>query len=169
VKQWRVTKYNPAYRDTAGAYERADWTSIDDVGKIFQGTVLTQEEYARVEGLYVASAAQCVREAGIPGVTASSVEPRRSKLVISDGMFVDTALLPAVLRELLRCTMWCKLEHDHEFYIHVGYDYYMYIGYVDDLPTSLESAARSGLFVEGCPSPYLEWGSVNAADVLRHP
>jgi hypothetical protein len=35
--------------------------------------------------------------------------------------------IPRVLSEILGERYWCKLESEHAF-VHVGYDYYMYVG-----------------------------------------
>jgi hypothetical protein len=53
VKEYRVTKHNPAFRNQFGTYSRVEWTSIKDIGEIFAGVVLTAEEYERVEDLRV--------------------------------------------------------------------------------------------------------------------
>lgn len=52
---WRIIKYNPAFRDERGAYLKDEWTSVSDVGKSFDGEVLTFEEYYKIENAYVAS------------------------------------------------------------------------------------------------------------------
>jgi len=36
--------------------------------------------------------------------------------------------LADVCRLVLREILWCKLESPNGFYIHFGYDYYMYFG-----------------------------------------
>jgi hypothetical protein len=48
-----VTRYDPARRDERGAYRGEKWTSISDVGKVFEGNKLTIDEYERVETSYV--------------------------------------------------------------------------------------------------------------------
>ncbi len=30
---WRVTKYNPTFRDENGTYIKDEWTSFSDIGK----------------------------------------------------------------------------------------------------------------------------------------
>ena len=42
--EYRITKYNPANR-IDGIYITEEWTSFSDIGKIFDGTKLTQTEY----------------------------------------------------------------------------------------------------------------------------
>ena len=54
--EYRVTKYNPALRDARGAYIADEWTSVADIGCEFNGVVLTDSEYRRVEQTYIDSA-----------------------------------------------------------------------------------------------------------------
>lgn len=59
-------------------------------------------------------------------------------------------------RLLLREELSCRLETP-EFYCHVGYDYYMYVGARVPCPESVAHAREIGLFVEaGFRSPQLE-------------
>jgi hypothetical protein len=46
---WRITKYNPAYRDNAGCYLKDEWTSISDIGNIYDREVITYETSKKVE------------------------------------------------------------------------------------------------------------------------
>jgi hypothetical protein len=53
----------------------------------------------------------------------------------------------------LRERFWCRLESRKAF-IHVGFDYHMYVGVYHVCPAAEELARRLGLFVESFPSPY---------------
>jgi len=57
------------------------------------------------------------------------------------------------LRSLLRGDFWCKYESELG-YVHVGYDYYMYIGVSSVESETIERAENRGLFVEEFTSPY---------------
>lgn len=59
MKQYRVTKYNPACRDAGGAYQKDEWTDFSDIGKTFSGHILTADEYYEVEKHYIQ---MCVEE-----------------------------------------------------------------------------------------------------------
>jgi hypothetical protein len=63
--EYRITKYDPRFRDERGAYTRPDWIRLQDVGEIFSGAVLTREAYDAVENAYVASAISFLREVGL--------------------------------------------------------------------------------------------------------
>lgn len=53
MNHWRVTKYNPKYRNRKGIYTKQEWIDISDIGKIFQGKKLTLEEYLKTEMAYI--------------------------------------------------------------------------------------------------------------------
>ena len=60
-----------------------------------------------------------------------------------------------VVRRVLREEFWCRLEGAGAF-IHVGYDYYMYVGIPQACPSAEALASQLGLFVEPFRSPYGE-------------
>jgi hypothetical protein len=57
-----------------------------------------------------------------------------------------------VVRLALREALWCRLEGACNFYVHFGYDYYMYVGSenVDAPPARLPL----GIYAEPMDSPY---------------
>jgi hypothetical protein len=152
--QYRVTKYDPRFRDASGAYMRDDWTSIDDIGRSFGGSVLTDEEYQRVENAYVEVAIAFLREAGVNTLTAIGVENGgASPFAPLEGTALTGANLADVIRRVLRAEFWCRLEGDNCF-VHIGYDYYMYVGVPISDELSRAMARELGLFVEPFVSPY---------------
>jgi len=82
-----VTKYNPRFRKSSGAYTRDEWTSFADIGHSFGGVEL------------------------------------------------------------------CRLEGADAF-VHVGWDYYMYVGVPRPCPAACRQANDLGLYVEDFASPY---------------
>jgi hypothetical protein len=154
VLEYRVTKYNPAFRDLSGAYLRNEWTSAGDVGRAFGGVVLTAEEYRRVEDAYVAVALSFLRESGQTTLTVSGLEnTRRYPIGFAEGSAIGLEQLGSVIRLVLREEFWCRLEGPSSF-LHFGWDYYMYVGVPFPCPASQELAEQLGLFTEKCPAPY---------------
>jgi hypothetical protein len=144
---WRVTRYDPANRDERGAYRGLTWTSVSDVGKLFDGARLTLDEYERVENSYV--------EAALTFASESQVEC----LVIKHPWYPDEGLevgkrmtlreARAMVKSLLREELHCSLEAPGgTFAIHVGYDLYMYVGSTVDCPDSVRRAHELDLFVD---------------------
>ena len=140
MKQYRVTKYNPIFRGSDGAYLRSEWTSVSDIGKLFAGEVLTKEQYISVEDKYVESSFLFMDYCNIKHLTINDLEVRSdyySRLFpddvlidqgIKDGDLLDNELIGKIIRLSLREKIWCKLLCRSKFFIHFGYDYYMYIG-----------------------------------------
>jgi hypothetical protein len=154
MNEYRVTKYNPAFRDASGVYTRDEWISFDDVGRSFDGVVLTRCEYQLVEDAYVAAAIAFLREAAVPQLTVRGLENAgRRPLPFGEADAVTIQQLADALRGLLREEFWCRFESSDAF-VHVGWDYYMYIGVPDACPAAKRCAEGLGLYVECVRSPY---------------
>lgn len=154
--EFRVTRYDPRFRSVGGAYLRHDWASVSDIGKAFGGVVLTVEEYQRVEDAYVASAQAFLKESDIGSLRIRAIEGNIvSHPQFSEGAAIPTAEVGVILVRLLREELWCRLESSDAF-IHVGYDYYMYIGVPSECLFAQRKALSLGLFVELFSSPYRE-------------
>ncbi|GGY21779.1 hypothetical protein GCM10007386_57880 [Pseudoduganella dura] len=63
--QYRVTKYAPSQRDATGAYTNCDWTSRSDIRQVFNGVMLSEAAYLKIENSYLSVIKNFVREAGI--------------------------------------------------------------------------------------------------------
>jgi hypothetical protein len=154
VLEYRVTKYDPAFRDSSGAYTRDEWTAFSDIGRSFGGAVLTREEYQRVEDAYVAAALGFLRESGVPSLAVTELESHAGHaLAFGEGSILGLEQLEEVIRRALRKELWCRLERPEGF-VHIGWDYYMYIGVPHPCPEAEKLAHRLGLFVEEFHSPY---------------
>ncbi len=154
MPQYRVTKYNPQYRDLSGAYQRADWTSISDVGRNFECGQLTQESYQAIEDAYIEVALAFLTESGCNGLQVTALEnAQNTPSAPGEGSTLSLQEIAPVLRGLLRERFWCRLEAS-EVFVHIGYDYYMYVGVPTTCPAAQATAESRGLFVEEFASPY---------------
>ena len=154
--QYRITKYDPSLREAGGAYPVDDCTSRSDRGKSFGGVLLTENDYLSVEQAYLGAAAAFLTEARVTELTVIGQESHgQAPNAPQDGSRIKTEDVPAVLRSLLREDFWCKLESPAAF-IHVGYDYYMYIGTSVEATSASAVAQANGLFVEAFESPYAQ-------------
>jgi hypothetical protein len=158
--QYKVTKYDPSYYGgPGGAYTKDEWTSISDIGESFDGVVLTQDEYERVESLYLEAVRIGAEASGVERLQVVGLELYDEPgpgLVDEQWYAFDEAV--EICRGLLRESgYWCRLENDDQFYVHVGYDYYMYVGANVDLRPHWAALEAAGLFIEeGYPSPYAD-------------
>ena len=168
--QWRVTKYNPRFRNRKGYYQIEDWTSVSDIGKTFGGRRLEVEEYLATEECYVSTAMRFLQESGISSLEVKELEtdvevPKIVRKIGLDKILLQGSQLKEKQRLLeteiahvcrlnLRNLLWCKLEQSNKFFIHFGYDYYMYVGSFFSCPNSIRYGERVNLFIEFMHSPY---------------
>lgn len=168
---YRITKYNPKYRDESGVYLKDDWTPISDIGNQHDELLLTLEEYKKNEDAYINAIILVMNYLQLTHLEVMWLEkPRKtlspdiycsetmSKLFkkISSGMSLDQREISDAARLILREALWCKLEFENKMFVHFADDYYMYIGSFKSLTDSLKNEIEeTGLFVEEFESPYL--------------
>jgi hypothetical protein len=157
VHEYRVTKYNPAFRDRSGAYTKLDeWTMFGEIGQTFSGVVLTSQEYERVEEAYIQSALSFLRESGLFSMRVAGLENHRKwPLDFQNDSVLPLDRIGEIIRLILREKFWCRLEGSDGF-LHFGWDYYMYVGVPHPCPTARARAAELGLYVEEFASPCVE-------------
>lgn len=163
----RITKYNPLYRTPTGSYEKNEWTSFSDIGKIFENKELTFDDYLVVENAYIDALLAFMECNNIDTMRIRSLEkqatPKGSGFypqeiidsfsLITNGMAADKKLITDIARLSLREDIWCKLEAKKMF-AHFGYDYYMYIGTASQCSEAIVRSEKLGLFIEPYNSPY---------------
>jgi len=162
LRVWRVTKYNPADRDERGRYTgREDIDS--DYGLVEAAYLDTVAAFAEDTGVDVLQ----IREPSVPIVTGigSDVHERFGGLVelfgADLGGYHDGAPLQLdhgveLVRLMLRGDgVWCRLEAGEDFFVHVGWDQYVYVGSIAGCPRAVAFAHKYGLFAEPISgSPY---------------
>ncbi|HTK10997.1 MAG TPA: hypothetical protein VL485_27740 [Ktedonobacteraceae bacterium] len=182
---WRITKYNPLFRNEKGVFLRDDWTSVADIGKSSQsnhGQPITVEEYLAVEDAYVGAIQAFLEELDLPSLQVSHLENAQREreiqrmkqeremypmlhreemlsrfLALEDGQFIQRTDLAPLCRLILREYVWCKLKAGSSLFVHFGRDYYMYIGAAIACTHALAHVRQSGLFAEPIvASPYSE-------------
>lgn len=168
MKHFRVSKYNPGFRDKDGYFMRREWTSISDVGREFLSEVLSEQAYLQVENAYVSclmrfldmqKVASMVIEEYESGPPATPIHGRVQEMMPAnldnpfDGKILDKIQVGICARLVLRELFWCKLSGKRGEYIHFGYDYNMYVGGSRDIDIS--DVEVSGVYVEPMVSPYI--------------
>ena len=190
MNQWRVTKYNPKFRDEFGHYTLIEeWTGPSEIGKTINGKEFTLDEYFRVEAAYIHSVIKFMEESNVDSLRVLQLESNRSeeekisplyekefeKLVLKEDSVIDKSEIHLICKMVLRNFLWCNLYSKDRFFVHFGWDYYMYIGSNIDCLKATNFATNNGLFVERCTSPYsitedetirqIEWSEVDT-DVI---
>ncbi|MGB0766751.1 MAG: hypothetical protein ACPGYV_03470 [Phycisphaeraceae bacterium] len=150
MKQYRLTKYDPRYRDASGAYTRDEWTFFAQVGREVGGRTVTLDEYEAVEAAYIRVVCALVDLAAIGPYHVADPE----NAPYAAGSNITLEQLSAVLRSLLREEYWCRLSDSEGYFIHSGWDFYLYLGLPNTIVAPETIAAEQGLFLEPFVSPY---------------
>ncbi len=150
MKKYRISKYNPKYRNKKGEFLLDTWTSYSDIGKKYNGNILTLNEYLSVENKYINIILFILKQKKINKVKIEELEInfsiselerllkdeglsliKKEKLIfnsISNGNVYNMEVLPYIIRLILRDCLWCKLiDLNLKCYIEFGYDLYVYI------------------------------------------
>ncbi|MEU4701820.1 hypothetical protein [Nonomuraea dietziae] len=158
--QFRVTAYDPRLRGRGGEFLGDRWTSISDIGQVFAGEVLTRERYERAEAAHLRAVELFARESGVTHLEIRSPEIHGKVVLLSldtlcDGYEVPLVTALELVRAMLREEgLWCLLEAEGRFFVHVGFGYYLYVGSHRPCVQVAEQVEPMGLFVEEFASPY---------------
>jgi hypothetical protein len=167
--QWRVTKYNPDFRDENGYYTLIEeWTCPSEIGETINGNEFTLDEYLQVEVAYINSVITFIEESSINSLrilqlecdiseddkTSPLYEKEFEELILKEDSMVNKNEIRLICKMVLRNFLWCKLYSKDNFFIHFGWDYYMFIGSNVNCLSAIEFATNNGLYVEQCTSPY---------------
>jgi len=148
---FRISKYNPIYRNLKGEYEIDEWTSFSDVGKSINGSIITISNYINVEKQYINFILCFFRQLNAKKISISELEIYDESLSYYKNINnIDIEELLSFTRNILRENIWCKISYENKVEIHFGYDYYMYVGLLDNISKyKIECVLKNNLlFVE---------------------
>lgn len=155
---WRITKYNPLYRDDKGDYTKDEWTSYSDIGKTFQGKILTLEEYLKIEKAYIQAVLLFMKCLNLTLLRISCLEKdgRRPKKITTDNNIeiinnqdVNAETIKHIIQLILRDKIWCKFKAK-DLQVRFGHDFYMLIRSLKSCDFTIKKIEQIGLFVEEC-------------------
>lgn len=163
---WRITKYNPIYRDETGSYAKEDWVFMSEIGDEFDGERLTKHEYLHVEDKYVNAVIYFMNYLKIDSLKVSKLEKRSQDIyivsnpelyttkmhdlykTIDNNQSISTDEVVDLCKLILRNNIWCILSFEEIINVYFGHDYYMFIGCAIKCDEVLTKIIESGLFVE---------------------
>ncbi|WP_449064748.1 RNA-binding protein [Planomonospora algeriensis] len=158
----RVTKYDPADRDERGYYVGSE-DADSDHGPVEAAYLAAVAAFAGETGLTHLA----IRDPSVTGALCFGVEAPLDGHGLAglfppdltgyhDGAQVPLAVALELVRAMLRGTgAWCRLEAEDRFFVHVGYDQYLYVGSALPCPHAVALTHRRGLFAEPIGwSPY---------------
>ncbi len=165
---WRITKYNPEYRNSEGIYTKKEWTSFSEIGESYNNKAFTLDQYLEVENAYINAIQSFMSCTKTTNLQVNSLEKNSDKLtenelytqeictffnMTTNNMETNKEQAEIIARLVLREDVWCKLESPN-MYVHFGWDYYMYIGSSEPCSNTIAQIEQTGLFVEAYQSPY---------------
>lgn len=151
INHFRISKYNPNYR-IDGIYTKNEWTSIFDVGKIFENHIFTIDEYMATEYKYINCYNDIIANANIKFLRVCQLE-KNIGTDWENNQLLRFDLIKKFISQCLQEKCWGKLE-SRNFYIHFGYDYYTYLGTTLHEDVINQICDKYGLYCEKFKSPY---------------
>ncbi|OCT13441.1 hypothetical protein A8709_17700 [Paenibacillus pectinilyticus] len=167
--QWRITKYNPIFRNDAGHYLLNEWTCPSEIGNVIDGELFTLEQYLIIEHAYVETLIAFLNEKRqyflrvIQAKKRSVSHEEKTSLLydhefdeinIKEDKIVNINEIRIICKMILRNLADCQFFSSDNFFVHFGWDFYMYIGSSQKSEAGIEFAIKNGLFVEQMDSPY---------------
>jgi len=158
---WRVTKYNPIYRNEKGWYMRDEWMTPCEVGRYFNGVEFKWDEYLIIENAYVFAVVSAMKKLGTDFLKINGLEWKDYKKFddlevlgiekffksLKEGMDISVNDIPKLMKLILRNIVWARLESEM-LTVNFEYDYYMYFVFKGDLSEIEKSIIANGLFID---------------------
>ena len=155
--RWRITKYDPQYRDKSGAYLKDEWIDYGEIGQTFEGKEFTLDDYLKTEEAYIQAALLFMEDLNVTSLRISRLisNSRTRKKVTTDdkielvnNTYVNKERIVYIIKLVLRHKVGCKLI-TNDMYIDFGGSSYMYIGSTNrPSDSTIEKIKKLGLFVE---------------------
>ncbi|MFC5587449.1 hypothetical protein ACFPRA_00820 [Sporosarcina soli] len=168
--QWRITKYNPDFRDDDGYYTIVEeWTCPSQIGQTINGHEFTLNEYLRVEASYVDTVIQFLVASNLSSLrilqcSTVKISPEERQSILYEPAFDEVQVavdrivtiqeIRIICQMVLRNLLFCQFYLKDQFFVHFGWDSYMYVGSCNNSLSAIAFAENNGLFVEPFQSPY---------------
>lgn len=167
MHKYRITKYDPRYRNRDGIYTKQDWTSVSDT----ECGALTIEKYIDTEDRYIRTFNNITSVVGISCLIVSSLEKmlscheveerdKRYGLTkyysadielfneVKEGIRLNIGKASDLIRLILREYIWCELSTGNDEKFTFGYDHYMYFYSDKEYSDVLMQCTCDGIFIE---------------------
>ena len=168
IYKYRITQYNPKYRNINGVYTQNEWISVYDLGRFYNERQFCLKEYIQTENSYILAIKEFLCILNITKMYIEKLEKnvdidfvKKQNTVLKDCDLDMEKLMESVVKmqELnlknicifskmaLREYIWGILSYDN-IKIEFGYDYYMYFYSNVDCYEQLVNAQIQGIFIE---------------------
>jgi len=171
MKNYRITKYNPEYRNEKGYYTANDWTSLSDIGNTYLEKTFTIGEYIEIEKAYCDVIAKILFNNHIDNFNVIEIEKynslwkvkrllRRYKIYLSEeecsiikkienNTAINCKDAITCIKLMLRGCFWAMLESPEPVMrLSVGQDYYVYMSCEEIPPYIINISAINGIYIE---------------------
>lgn len=171
MERYRLSKYNPIYRDYTGAYKKDEWTAYSDIGNIYDGERFTTEQYLAIEAKYCNAIITILKQQKIKYFQIQDLEmpftlkeiekvflekgleitesQKRIVKTIQERQIISSKQIREYLTMLLRECFWCVLaDIEGGIYIDVGYDYYIHLTCESIDAQMISNLQKQGIYVE---------------------
>ncbi|MBU3131872.1 hypothetical protein KPL40_05350 [Clostridium gasigenes] len=169
--KYRISKYNPIYRDRNGTFQNDEWTAVSDIGKKYNDKELSKEEYLAIEKKYIRVLKIIMKEKGINKFIVKELEKEfmlsevckqleEVQIVVSkeeryqfreieEDYTIKYSKVDSILKLLLREGLWCRLmDIESNFSVEIGYEYYMYVTCSELSNLVISKIQNNELFIE---------------------
>jgi hypothetical protein len=164
----RTTKYNPEFRNDQGHYLKEEWTAVSDIGKVFDGKVLTETDYIadekryartaklllenfEIESFYIIYLKKYRHKLEVLSIDEADDTARRKRLFksVKDGSLLPVDNIEDVVILCLRNDIYCDIICGNpRLRLSFGYDYYMELDINFYDKKLINDLRQIGLFVE---------------------
>jgi len=159
----QLKKFNPAFYDN-NVYQKDEWTDICDIGKLFDGIMLTQKEYLRVESAYLHCFEYIMDQCNIQklqvlrgGLDIEETDNYQKYLfgmeadeVINfvDKSWINRTDIAKFLRLMVRGLSGYAVTNKKNFFIWGTGDLYFHLGVDASIEVFMEEIHKNDLFLE---------------------
>lgn len=172
---WQVRKYPPLLESEKDKPKISTWTSIINIGKIYEDGPLTMSEYLRVEDKYVAAVLAYMNVLQVKDLEVYVINKLREELFLdninlypdcyppsiiefyyslNDGDILTGNHIDYIVRLGMREDIVCQLRNNDKFFVNFAYDFYMDIGSAIICEEAINEIKKIGLFIDLWKWPY---------------
>jgi len=169
--KYRITKYNPSFRDDNGAYLKDDWISISEIGETFDAGELTLDEYKKTEDGYIKAIQLIMDYLSVPYLIITNVDIpdpsdeifqkriKKFRQFYTDEMLeyysiaknndkVNKEKVDFHCRFMLREDIYSNVHYPRKMKVFIAYDYLMGIHTSKSLEPIFPLLKETGLYIE---------------------
>ncbi len=160
---YRLTKYNPRFRDAQGRYKKDEWTYYEQIGQNFAAGTFTKAEYLATEKRYIECICELLRTSNVLTMRSERVARRKevttfNGVLLRKGKSYTLDELRKIIPGVLRGRFWMQFRTDEGYFLHFDWDYYVYLGLPLRRNQLVPLADKFNLFLEESHMPDLEEG-----------